>query len=98
MILNGVQAIIHTGIIEITVEENNDGIIIQIIDSGEGITKKHLDSLFEPLFTTKQQGTGLGLASVKSIVESHGGIISVVSPPTIFTITLPKIPDNSISD
>jgi len=98
LILNGVQAIVHTGTIEITVEENNDGIIIQIIDSGEGIPKQNIDSLFEPLFTTKQQGTGLGLASVKSIVEAHGGIISVTSPPTIFTITLPKISDNSISD
>jgi len=94
LILNGVQAIVHTGTIEITVEENNDGIIIQIIDSGEGIPKENLDSLFEPLFTTKQQGTGLGLASVKSIVEAHGGIISVSSPPTVFTITLPKISDN----
>ena len=94
LILNGVQAIVHTGTIEITVEENNDGIIIQIIDSGEGIPKQNIDSLFEPLFTTKQQGTGLGLASVKSIVEAHGGIISVSSPPTVFTITLPKISDN----
>ena len=94
LILNGVQAIVHTGTIEITVEENNDGIIIQIMDSGEGIPKENIDSLFEPLFTTKQQGTGLGLASVKSIVEAHGGIISVSSPPTVFTITLPKISDN----
>ena len=98
LILNGIQAIIHTGTIEITVEENKDGIIIQVKDSGKGIPKQNLDSLFEPLFTTKQQGTGLGLASVKSILESHGGIISVTSPPTVFTITLPKISDNSISD
>jgi len=91
LILNGIQAIANSGTIEITVEENNDKIIIQIKDSGKGIPKQNLNSIFEPLFTTKQQGTGLGLASVKSIVESHGGIISVTSPPTIFTITLPKI-------
>lgn len=97
LILNGIQAINYAGTIEISVEENNDGIIIQVTDSGIGILKKNLNSLFEPLFTTKQQGTGLGLASVKSIVESHGGIISVTSPPTIFTITLPKISDNSSS-
>ena len=94
LILNGIHVITHTGIIEISVEENNDGIIIQVKDSGSGIPKQNLNSLFEPLFTTKQQGTGLGLASVKSIVESQGGIISVTSPPTVFTITLPKILDN----
>ena len=97
LILNGIQAIVHAGTIEITVEENNDGIIIQVKDSGRGIPNQNLDSIFEPLFTTKQQGTGLGLASVKSVVESHGGVISVTSPPTIFTITLPKISDISYS-
>ena len=97
LILNGIQAIVHAGTIEITVEENNDGIIIQVKDSGRGIPNQNLDSIFEPLFTTKQQGTGLGLASVKSVVESHGGVISVTSPPTIFTITLPKISDISNS-
>jgi len=97
LILNGIQSIIDTGTIEITIEENNDGVIIQIKDSGSGIPKQNIDSIFDPLFTTKQQGTGLGLASVKSIVESHGGIISATSPPTIFTITLPKISDNSSS-
>lgn len=91
LILNSIQAIDKTGIIEITVEENNDGIVIQVKDSGSGIPKQNLNSLFEPLFTTKQSGTGLGLSSVKSIIESHGGIVSVTSPPTIFTITLPKI-------
>jgi len=45
---------------------------------------------WESLFTTKQQGTGSGLVSVKSIIKEHGGIISVTSPPTIFRITLPK--------
>ena len=80
------QAITDSGTIEITVEENDDGITIQVKDSGMGIHEKNIEKLFEPLFTTKQQGTGLGLASVKSIIESHGGIISATSPPTIFTI------------
>ena len=52
-----------------------------------------MNKIFEPLFTTKQQGTGLGLAGVNFIVDSHKGIISVTSPPTIFTITLPKTAD-----
>jgi len=91
LILNSIQAIDDTGTIEITIEEKDDAIIIQVKDSGRGVPKKNQEKIFKPLFTTKQTGTGLGLSSVKSIVESHGGIISVTSPPTIFTITLPKI-------
>ena len=90
LILNAIQTIDGVGTIEITVEEKDDTILIQVKDSGKGIPKENLDKIFEPLFTTKQQGTGLGLASVKSIIDAHGGIISVTSPPTIFTITLPK--------
>ena len=88
--LNGIQAIEGSGVVEITLEENNESITIQIKDSGIGIPKMHLKKIFQPLFTTKQQGTGLGLASVKSIVESHGGRITVTTIPTIFTIILLK--------
>ena len=98
LILNGIQAIDRIGTIEIIVDENNDGIIIQVKDSGSGIPKENFQNLFEPLFTTKPQGTGLGLASVKSIIDKHGGKISVSSPPTIFTITLPKIIHDTIQD
>jgi len=91
LVLNGIQAIAGTGTINITVEENNDAIVIQVKDSGSGIPPENIDKIFDSLFTTKQMGTGLGLSSVKAIVDAHGGIISVTSPPTIFTITLPKI-------
>jgi len=91
LILNGIQSIENNGVIKISIDEDIDEIIIQVEDSGIGIPTDRLGKIFEPLFTTKQRGTGLGLASVKAIIESHGGIISVTSPPTIFTITLPKI-------
>ena len=91
LILNSIQAIDGSGSIKIRIEDGLDEITIEVEDSGVGITDELLYKIFEPLFTTKQQGTGLGLASVKSIVLSHGGIISATSPPTIFTIILPKI-------
>ncbi|MDH3677421.1 MAG: ATP-binding protein [Nitrosopumilus sp.] len=92
LILNGIQSINDAGIVEISVEKNN-AIIIQVKDSGSGITEKNLESIFDPLFSTKQGGTGLGLSIVKSIINSHGGTISVTSPPTVFRITLPKTLD-----
>lgn len=90
IILNAIQAMNGKGLIAIGVEETDDKVIIEIEDSGKGISKKDLKKIFVPLFTTKQKGTGLGLASVKSIIEAHGGTISVTSTPTIFRIELPK--------
>ncbi len=65
---------------------------ISVRDEGTGIDPKYLDRIFDPYFTTKQAGNGLGLATVYSIVNKHGGHISVVSEPgkgTTFTLYLP---------
>ena len=99
LIVNAIQAIPQGGTIEIQIKSNNDDVIIDFIDSGIGIPKEFMDKIFEPLFTTKQKGTGLGLASCKNIIEQHNGKISVKNNPTTFTITLPKIsePPKSIS-
>ncbi|MGY5150294.1 MAG: sensor histidine kinase, partial [Candidatus Nitrosopumilus sp. bin_68KS] len=92
LIINGIQAIDGKGEIKIDCEETESDVVISIQDSGKGIPSDMKEHIFEPLFTTKQQGTGLGLASVASIVRGHNGIITVTSSPTIFTITLPKNP------
>ncbi len=68
--------------------------MIEIEDQGHGIPQENIDKIFEPLFTTKQSGTGLGLASCISIVEKHGGSISVRNNPTVFTVQLPKVSKN----
>ena len=65
---------------------------ITLTDNGSGIAPEHLPRLFEPLFTTKTRGLGLGLAISREIIERHGGKISVASAlgsGTTFTITLP---------
>ncbi|MGI0066640.1 MAG: porin PorA family protein [Nitrosotalea sp.] len=90
IILNAVQAIEDSGKITITVEDKLDKYVISITDSGSGIPKKHMNKIFEPLFTTKQRGTGLGLASCNTIIKSHGGQIRVKNNPTTFTIELPR--------
>jgi len=90
MITNGIQAVKDKGEIKIKTLDDGDYAIIKIEDSGPGIQKSSMENIFEPLFTTKETGTGLGLSICKSIVEQHGGSIEVSSPPTVFTIRLPK--------
>jgi signal transduction histidine kinase len=91
LIVNAIQAMPQGGTIEIKIKSDSDNAVIDFIDSGIGIPKEFLDKIFEPLFTTKQKGTGLGLASCKNIIEQHNGKISVHNNPTTFTISLPKI-------
>jgi signal transduction histidine kinase len=92
MILNSIDAIgkRNDGKIIIKSKEDNKFIVIEIQDNGVGIANDLLPRLFEPLVTTKLQGTGLGLSTCKNIVEQHGGKIDVSNNPTTFTIYLPK--------
>lgn len=91
LIKNAFEALEGTGgKITIRAFERDSNIIIEVTDSGPGIPENLLDKVFEPLFTTKKFGTGLGLATCKSIVEQHGGAIKVSNNPTTFSITFPK--------
>ncbi len=90
LILNSIQAVDENGSIDIRIRENQNHVTTEIQDSGEGIPSENIDKIFDPLFTTKQKGTGLGLASCKNIVEKHGGKIEVNTNPTVFSIILPK--------
>ncbi|MDE1811886.1 MAG: DUF3068 domain-containing protein [Thaumarchaeota archaeon] len=90
IIINAIQAIESSGTVTISIEDKPDILAISISDSGPGIPEKYMTKIFEPLFTTKQRGTGLGLASCNIIIKSHGGRILVKNNPTTFTIELPK--------
>ncbi|MGY5151440.1 MAG: sensor histidine kinase [Candidatus Nitrosopumilus sp. bin_6a] len=90
LIINSIQELHQGGNISIEISEKDNVAILKFIDSGKGIPDEELSKIFEPLFTTKQKGTGLGLASCKNIIEQHGGEISVTNNPTTFTIMLPK--------
>ena len=78
------------GKISIRFSEEKEFGIISISDSGPGIPNDILPRIFEPLVTTKQEGTGLGLVSCKTIIENHKGVIYAKNDPTTFTIKLPK--------
>jgi len=86
---NAVQALDGQGEIDVTISSDSKFVTIYVRDSGSGIPEENLEKIFEPMFTTKKTGTGLGLVICKSIVEQHGGSISVHNKPTTFTIKLP---------
>lgn len=69
--------------------------VVRVADTGAGIAEEHLDKLFYPFFTTKKQGSGVGLSMAKKIVDSHRGLIDVASRAgegTVFTVRLPVVP------
>lgn len=92
LILNSIQAIDQEeGKITIRIKQVDKTVIIDLEDSGPGVPESVAMDIFKPLITTKQKGTGLGLASCKNIIEQHGGSITFQNNPTIFRITLPVI-------
>ena len=91
LLTNAMQAINDSGEITIRINDLENEVEVQVEDSGDGVPDDIIPRIFEPLFTTKKKGTGLGLASCKSIIEQHGGSISVKNKPSMFIIKLPKM-------
>ena len=90
LIINSIQEISNNdGYITIRLKENKKNIEIEIEDSGN-LPIDNLNKIFDPLFTTKQSGTGLGLASCKNILEQMGGKLLVQTNPTVFTMIFPR--------
>ena len=90
IIVNAVEAMDEKGILEITTKNENGKCVVKISDNGIGMKKEESDRLFEPYFTTKEKGNGLGLANSHNIIISHKGSISaetVYGKGTSFTIS-----------
>ncbi|MFD0761920.1 sensor histidine kinase [Lutibacter aestuarii] len=95
LVKNATQALIEVENkkIEITVSEKNEQVIIIVADNGKGISIEDKEKVFEPKFTTKSSGMGLGLGMVKNIVEAYNGTIdftSQINKGTVFKIIIPK--------
>lgn len=98
MFLNAIQAMAGKGTLSIKAFREHEFVNVQIADTGSGISAENKARLFEPFFSTKSNGTGLGLASSRYIVEAHGGSIAVeseIGKGTVMTVKLPLKPEMS---
>lgn len=99
LMLNAIHALEGGGVIDVRTGNNDQGkgVFIQVEDNGPGIAPDLTEKIFEPFYTTRERGAGLGLAMVRKIAEHHGGGVTVESPPpgesrgTRFTISLKDI-------
>jgi len=92
VIANALEAMAPGGRLRIRTRAENGQARLMIADTGVGIRREEMEKIFDPFYTTKQGGTGLGLSLTRRIVESHGGRIACESIPmvgTTFTLTLP---------
>ncbi len=96
LMLNAMQAMPQGGRLDIhiqqVIKDDKPGLQLEFSDNGEGIKSEDLPNLFNPFFTTKQEGTGLGLAVCYRIIEQHGGKTGVASQPgqgATFNLWLP---------
>jgi signal transduction histidine kinase len=92
LLLNALQAIDENGKITVTVKPHGAMAVVEVGDNGKGIAPDHLPNIFRPFYTTKGDGTGLGLSLARRIVEDHHGrieVTSTVGKGTVFAVVLP---------
>lgn len=95
--INALQAMPNGGVLTLEVDKEESQIVIIVKDTGIGIPEENLDKIFSPFFTTKENGTGLGLSEVSKVVQAHGGTIEVDSKVSSGSRFILKIPLNSMS-
>jgi len=79
LLLNAREAMPGGGLAVLRVREAADAVVLEVIDTGEGIPEQHLHAVFDPYFTTRARGSGVGLSIVEQLVHQHGGALSVSS-------------------
>ena len=90
LLSNAIDAIEKNGKIRIKTHVISKHVVIQFEDSGVGVPPGDETKIFDPMFTTKNYGSGLGLTISKMIIEQHGGKLDYKNPPSVFSVFLPK--------
>ncbi len=93
VMLNALQAMPDGGELRVSAERAGRQVRLQVADTGDGISREHLDRVFDPFFTTKKTGTGLGLSICYGIVERHGGRMELESEPGAGAVVTIRIPE-----
>jgi nitrogen fixation/metabolism regulation signal transduction histidine kinase len=94
LLINAVESITRSGEVRLRLRREGDRLILEVRDTGPGMDAATLDKIFEPYFSTKPAGTGLGLPIARKVIEDHGGSIRLASAPgegTTVTIELPAL-------
>ena len=93
LMLNSIEAMKETGgVLTVSLHQEDSRVVISISDTGVGLPADKMDQIFNAFFTTKPQGSGMGLAISRSIIESHGGRLWAADNPgrgATFNFTLP---------
>jgi two-component system sensor histidine kinase AtoS len=99
--LNAIEAMREGGTLSVATRQNGETVQLEISDTGRGIPDEQVKKIFEPFYTTKAQGLGLGMPYAKRIIEQHGGAISVNSrlgEGTTISIELPAAKKEAAAD
>jgi two-component system nitrogen regulation sensor histidine kinase NtrY len=97
LVLNAMDAMPQGGTLTLRTRDYGGHVVIEVVDTGAGLTPEECERIFTPYYTSKEHGTGLGLAIVQSVVSDHGGRIHAQSSPrrgTTFVIELPRNPES----
>jgi signal transduction histidine kinase len=92
LILNAIQAMPDGGTLMLKSEKHQHLVTVEVADTGGGISPQNLENVFEPFYTTKSKGLGLGLPYARRVVEQHAGTIEVSSHPGQATRVIVKLP------